>query len=220
MARNPNFEPLLSVKIKSNCLLFFWGRPKPIPPWHKTNTSRKQFSPGINVRANTCGACIRTCANTRKYYRGIIFEICARTFANMYSHLRPLPLYGYSGCVHTHLVPIHENISGAFVSVQKHVAHVFARGRMQEIFLANYLCIGFAPGGIVPIFSLVSGRRPKACLVAGQRCPTLSPKAPTQLWDDTSPPTILGVLERSSEEIHRKSPAFFNAKFPGKFEKK
>ena len=32
----------------------------------------------------------------------------------MYSHLHPLHLYGYSGCVHTPLMPIHKNIWGEF----------------------------------------------------------------------------------------------------------
>ena len=35
----------------------------------------------INFCANTCGACSRVSANTGKYFKGIIFEICIRTLA-------------------------------------------------------------------------------------------------------------------------------------------
>ena len=33
------------------------------------------------------------------------------------------------------------------ISGRIHVAPVFAPARIQEIFLGNYLCIGFVPGG-------------------------------------------------------------------------
>ena len=50
----------------------------------------------------------------------------------MCSHLRPLPLYGHGGCIHTPLMPIYENILGELFSEQMHAAHVFAPGRIQE----------------------------------------------------------------------------------------
>ena len=80
-------------------------------------------------------------------------------FWNMYLHLCPLPLYGYSGCIHAPLVPLHKNILGELISLRIHAAHVFAPGWIQEIFLANYLCIGFVPGGIVHRVSLKTPTR-------------------------------------------------------------
>ena len=44
----------------------------------------------------------------------------------MYSHLRPLPLYGHSGCIHILLMPIHKNNFGGCG------VYVFAPGRIQE----------------------------------------------------------------------------------------
>ena len=38
---------------------------------------------GIGLGANTCGAYIRTCANTKQLW-GIILEMCIRTFARLY----------------------------------------------------------------------------------------------------------------------------------------
>ena len=46
--------------------------------------------------------------------------------------LWPCPLYLYSACIRTSLVPIHENIFGELISVQIHAAHVFTPGRIQE----------------------------------------------------------------------------------------
>ena len=45
-----------------------------LPPGKPIHAGKKSL--GINLCANTCGACIRTRAN-----RGIIFEICIRTLA-------------------------------------------------------------------------------------------------------------------------------------------
>ena len=50
----------------------------------------------------------------------------------MYLHLCHLPLYGYSGCIHAPLVPIHINILGELISLRIHAAHVFAPGQIQE----------------------------------------------------------------------------------------
>ena len=80
--------------------------PPSLPPGTKPIHAGKK-SWGIHFCAHACGACIRTRANTGKYVWGIIFEICIRTFANMYLPLRPLPLYGYCGCIHTPLMPIY-----------------------------------------------------------------------------------------------------------------
>ena len=53
----------------------------------------------------------------------------------MYSHLRPLPLYGYSDCIHTPLMPIHENKFGELISQQIHAAHVFQENIPGELFM-------------------------------------------------------------------------------------
>ena len=81
----------------------------------------------------------------------------------MYLPLRPLPLYGYSGCIHTPLIPIQKNIFGELISEQMHAAHVFAPhpGEYRKMLLANYLCIGFVPGDSVPLFKGPSKNRPK-----------------------------------------------------------
>ena len=39
---------------------------------------QEKFLRGIHFSANTCGACIRTRANTGKYFRGVIFCILAK----------------------------------------------------------------------------------------------------------------------------------------------
>ena len=75
-------------------------------------------------------------------------KICFRNyFWNMYSYFGPCPLYWYSACICTSLVPIHKNIFGELFSVQIHAAHVFTPGRIQENIPGDYLCIGFVPGG-------------------------------------------------------------------------
>ena len=109
---------------------------------------------------NTCGACIRTRANTGKYFWGIIFEICIRTFADMYYHLRPLCLYGYSGCIHTPLMPIHKNIFGELFSGRIHAAHAFAPGRIQENTPGELFMYWFcARGYYAVVFLLHSGQK-------------------------------------------------------------
>ena len=95
-------------------------------------------------------------SHSRKYrkirLRHYFFEICIRTFANMYLPLRPLPLYGYSGCIHTPLMPILKIFFWELISEQIHAAHVFAPSReYRKLFLSNYLCIGFVPGDSVPL---------------------------------------------------------------------
>ena len=85
-------------------------------PRHKTDT--------CSFCANTCGACIRTSANTGKYFWELFLKY---VFA-----LWPCPLYWYSACIRTSLVPIHKNISGELISVQIHAAHVLTPGRIQE----------------------------------------------------------------------------------------
>ena len=52
-----------------------------------------------------------------------------------------------------------------FISVQIHVAPVFVPARIQEKFLANYLCIGFVPRGT--IFELFRGLQLGLCGVFG-----------------------------------------------------
>ena len=63
-----------------------------IPPGTKPIHAAKT-SWGINFCANTCGACIRTRANTGKYCRGIIFRILARflrDFISVRIHVAPV----------------------------------------------------------------------------------------------------------------------------------
>ena len=62
-------------------------------PRHKTPIHAGKISWGINVCANTCGACIRTRANTEKYFRGIIFRILAKFLRELISgriHVAPV----------------------------------------------------------------------------------------------------------------------------------
>ena len=66
----------------------------------------------------------------------------------MYLPLRPLPLYGYSGCIHTPLMPISKNI---FFGANTCGACICNPGEYRKILLANYLCIGFVPGDSVPL---------------------------------------------------------------------
>ena len=66
-----------------NCLL---------PPGTKPIHAGKN-SGGINFRSNTCGACIRTCANTGKYFWGIIIRRIARflkEFNSVRIHVAPV----------------------------------------------------------------------------------------------------------------------------------
>ena len=85
-----------------------------------TNSLRGKNSWGINFCANACGACIRTPANTGKYFWWGI----SRVFCQI-------------------LKGIH--------AVRIHAAHP---REYRKIFLANYLCIGFVPGGIVSILTI------------------------------------------------------------------
>ena len=60
---------------------------------HKTNTCRKKILGELIFCANTCGACIRTRANTGKYFGGIIFCILAkflRDFISVRIHVAPV----------------------------------------------------------------------------------------------------------------------------------
>ena len=91
---------------RENCYLTpVFHRHCEVNPRHKTNTCRKN-SWGVHFSANTCGACIRTHANTGNIFPGVIF--CILAMSRLYSHPR----------------------------------------ECRKIFLANYLCIGFMPGGI------------------------------------------------------------------------
>ena len=78
-------------------------------------------------------------------------KICLRNyFWNMYSHFGPCPLYWYSACICTSLVPIHKNIFGELFSVQIHAAHVFTSGRIQEnipgeLFMYWFRARGYSP---------------------------------------------------------------------------
>ena len=80
-----------------------------IPPPGTKPIHAGKHSWKTKVCVNTCGACICTRANTGKLFEELVFEIRIRTFANMYSHLRPLPPYGHSSCI-THPWCQHINI--------------------------------------------------------------------------------------------------------------
>ena len=64
-----------------------------------------------------------------------------------------IPTLAPSVCMDTVAVFTHpwcqyiKHILGKLISVRIHAAHVFAPARTQKIFLGNYLCIGFVPGG-------------------------------------------------------------------------
>ena len=62
---------------------------------------------------------------------------------NMYSHLRPLCLYAYSGCIHTPLMPTHQNSLGELISVRIHAAHAFAPRRIQETITGKLIMYWF-----------------------------------------------------------------------------
>ena len=49
-------------------------------------------------------------------YRELLLR---KYFRNMYLHLFPLHLYGYSSCIHTPQVPIHTNMFGELISVTR-----------------------------------------------------------------------------------------------------
>ena len=78
-----------------------------------------------NVRATKTG-------RVSSGFWGKFLEICIRTFTVMYSHLRPLCRYGYSGCIHTLLLPIHTTTLGELLSGRIHAAHSLAPGRIQD----------------------------------------------------------------------------------------
>ena len=127
---NKNDCQIILRKFGEFCIAPLGQKPKLLPGTKPIHAGKNSW--GINFCVNACGACIRARANTGKYFWGIISEICIRTFSNMYSHPCPLCLYGYSGCIHASLIPIHENILGKLISVRIHAAHVFAPGRIQE----------------------------------------------------------------------------------------
>ena len=96
-------------------------------PRHKTDTCRK-YSWGIDFGANTCAACIRTRANTRKYVWGILFEICIRTLA---LSLDIVPVFAHPWCQYIKI------FLGELISVQIHAAHVSPRVSVPRRFSTN-----------------------------------------------------------------------------------
>ena len=80
----------------------------------------------------------------------------------MYSHLLPLPLYGCSGCIHAPWCQYIKIFPGSLFWC-KYMRHMYSHvGEYRKIFLANYLCIGFVPGGIADISILLKFReRPR-----------------------------------------------------------
>ena len=75
----------------------------------------------------------------KKAHKKLIhFENCICTFTNMYSHLRPFPLYGYSGCIHTPPMPIHKNNFGELISAQ-----------IQENIFGELIMYGFSCQGLL-----------------------------------------------------------------------
>ena len=95
-------------------------------------------------------------SHSRKYRKiclRIIFEICIRTFTNVYLPLRPLPLYGYNGCIHTPLMPIHKNIIWELISEQIHAAHVYAPQANTGKYSWQIICVLGLCQGIVCLSS-------------------------------------------------------------------
>ena len=74
----------------------------------------------------------------------------------MYSHLRPLPLYGCSGCIISSLMPIHKNMFAEFISEQIHAAHVFAPRRIQENTPGELFMYWFRARGYITLQELFS----------------------------------------------------------------
>ena len=133
-----------------------------LPPGTKPIHAGKK-SWGINFCANTCGACIRTRANTGKCFRrGISRVFC-------------------------------QNLRGIH-SVRIHAAPVFALREYRKIFLANYLCIGFVPGG----------NRCKNPSEKSVQNPCLPPPSKKLLTQKNSRGIIFGVIAMVSRNQLRK----------------
>ena len=113
-------EGLLDYQHWAEIISILWWNLRPVIPPGTKPIHAGTFSWGINFCANTCAACIRTRANIGKYYRGGISRVLCQ------SH-RPL---------------------GEFIRCE-YMPRLYSHLReYRKIFLANYLCIGFVPGGI------------------------------------------------------------------------
>ena len=121
-----------------------------LPPGTKPIHAGK-ISWGIHFCANACGACIRTRANTGKFFRGGI----SRVFCQVLRGIRS---------VRIHAAPVFRTrantgkyswqIIYVLVSCQGVLRGLYSHPReYRKIFLANCLCIGFVPGGIYVIIS-------------------------------------------------------------------
>ena len=73
---------------------------------HKTNTCRKNLEEIIFARIHV--GLVFALAQIQENTFEELFSKYVFAPSQMYSHIRPLPLYGYSGCIHTPLMPIHK----------------------------------------------------------------------------------------------------------------
>ena len=80
------FRPVVETKPVSKARKSY-PPPNYPPAQNQYNTCRKE-SWGINFCVNTCGACIRTRANTGNCFRGILFRIVAKLLREFISAVR------------------------------------------------------------------------------------------------------------------------------------
>ena len=105
------------------------------PPHNKPRHAGYHFWGANFFCVNTCGPVFALAPIQESILEEFVFETCIRTLnPSLYIYIY---IYRVSGCIHTPLVPISKHIFGQLSLV-----------RMQEKCLANYLCIGFVPGGM------------------------------------------------------------------------
>ena len=111
-----------------------------LTPRHKIDTCRKNLEEYIFARVHVgpAFALSRTQEN-------ILEEFCICTFAPLTS------VWKKSGCIHAHLVPIHQNIFGELISLRMHAAYVFAPGRIQESTPGELFMYWFRARGYVTV---------------------------------------------------------------------
>ena len=124
------------------------GRENSIPPGTKPIHCRKKILRNEFLRKYMWGLY----SHSHKYMEVFkIFEeliiFLKYVFAILQICIHTLPLYGYSGCIHTPLMPVHKNMFGELNSERIHVAHVFAPGRIQ----------GYIPGELIMYWFCAKG---------------------------------------------------------------
>ena len=76
-----------------------------------------------------------------------MFFTCIHTFSNMQSHLHPLPMYGYSGCILSFLMPTMHKIHLGGINFRTSTCNACTCTRANTG--EYYLCIGFMQGSTV-----------------------------------------------------------------------